>query len=259
MEHLLLNLEAPLMAFGAESVDFLGPIAPFPGAAMLAGLLGSALGWRRGRDAARLQELQDRLVFAARIDREPWGHAPWTDLQTARLSLKERGWTTAGRPQGREKSSPATLESPHLRRRDYHPDLRVTAAFRLQPAAAEPTLDDLTQALVRPARPLFLGRKSCPPMTRLLLGTSQGETVLAALLQVPLETEKGRNAPTLRVQYPPGEGCSDLAPEQPEEVLLADRRDWRAGRHSGRQPYCRARLPRDCFAPAQPTEEDSIR
>ena len=45
MEHLILRLEAPLMAFGGETIDNLGVVRRFPSASMLTGLLANALGW----------------------------------------------------------------------------------------------------------------------------------------------------------------------------------------------------------------------
>ena len=62
--------------------------------------LANALGWRRV-EAQRHQDLQDRLVFAARIDREPHRRLRMTDFQTAQLGGNDRGWTTrnrAGKP-----------------------------------------------------------------------------------------------------------------------------------------------------------------
>ena len=47
MRHLVLRLEAPLMAFGGETIDNLGIIRPFPAASMITGLFANALGWRR--------------------------------------------------------------------------------------------------------------------------------------------------------------------------------------------------------------------
>ena len=70
MRHLILRLEAPLMAFGGETIDNYGVVRPFPAASMLTGLLANALGWRR-IERKRHQQLQDHLVFASRIDREP--------------------------------------------------------------------------------------------------------------------------------------------------------------------------------------------
>ena len=61
MNHLILNLESPLMSFGGETIDNLGVIRWFPAVSMLTGLLANALGWRRV-DRERHQDLQDRLV-----------------------------------------------------------------------------------------------------------------------------------------------------------------------------------------------------
>ena len=47
MRHLILRLEAPLMAFGGETIDNYGVIRRFPSASMLTGLLANALGLRR--------------------------------------------------------------------------------------------------------------------------------------------------------------------------------------------------------------------
>ena len=95
MKHLILNLEAPLMAFGGETIDNYGVIRTFPAASMLTGMLANALGWRR-IERERHQRLQDRLVFAARIDREPHGRLSMRDFQTAQLGKDDKGWTTRG-------------------------------------------------------------------------------------------------------------------------------------------------------------------
>ena len=50
MEHLILGLESPLMAFGGETIDNLGVIRRFPSASMLTGLLANA--WAGGESSA---------------------------------------------------------------------------------------------------------------------------------------------------------------------------------------------------------------
>ena len=45
--HLILHLDAPLMAFGAPIVDQHGETGDVPLPSMIAGLLGNALGYRR--------------------------------------------------------------------------------------------------------------------------------------------------------------------------------------------------------------------
>ena len=129
MRHLIVSLESPLMAFGGETIDNYGVIRWFPSASMLTGLLANALGWRRiERD--RHQRLQDRLVFAARIDREPHGGLRIQDYQTALLYEDDQSWTTRGEPEGRNKSPsyqaipPSTRKSLTWQRyRDYFADM----------------------------------------------------------------------------------------------------------------------------------------
>ena len=117
MRHLILKLESPMMSFGGETIDNLGVIRPFPAASMLTGLFANALGWRR-TERERHQRLQDRLVFAARIDREPATGVRMTDYQTVKMAdtvdlyvQNNRwviGWTTRGTPETRAGALGAT-------------------------------------------------------------------------------------------------------------------------------------------------------
>ena len=253
MQHLILNLEAPLLAFGGETIDNYGVIRPFPAASMLTGLLANALGWRR-IEQQKHQQLQDRLVFAARIDREPAGNVRLTDFQTAQLGAEDKGWTTRGRPEGRA-GGPNTYKAPHLRHRDYYADMRVTVALRLTPADAEPTLDKLAAALQEPARPLFIGRKPCLPSRPLFGGLVEGDTALAALLNVPVA--RPQDAPPddcLRAQWPEGEGVvdADLAPNRPEPAMLTDQRNWISGLHGGGRYVHESRIPLAKFPQPNP-------
>ena len=111
MQHLILGLESPLMAFGGETVDNLGSSAGFPSASMITGLLANALGWRR-IERERHQRLQDRLVFASRIDREPAGGVRMTDFQTAQLGAMTRGGLPAAAPDERGRGSQYVQRSP---------------------------------------------------------------------------------------------------------------------------------------------------
>ena len=103
------------MSFGGETIDSLGVTRSFPSLSMLTGLFANALGLRRV-DREAHQRLQDRLVFAARIDREPAGDTRLRDFQTVQLRANDRGWTTHGVPQGRTGGA-ATYDSSHLRHR----------------------------------------------------------------------------------------------------------------------------------------------
>ena len=154
---LVVRLEAPLMAFGGVAVDQVGPVRDFPAASMLAGLIGNALGLRWS-DRGEHQAIQDRLIFAARRERE--GEV-LTDTQNAQLAKTDKGWTTSGQPEGR---AGATYDAPHRKTRDYHADLSVRVVLRLNPEEQTPTLDALAEAFDRPARPLFLGAQAMPAL-----------------------------------------------------------------------------------------------
>ena len=246
-KHLILNLEAPLMSFGGETVDNLGVIRPYPAVSMLTGLLANALGWRR-IERQRHQDLQDRLVFAARIDRESHGGLSMQDFQSAAINNTEQSWTTRGRPEGR---AGGTYQN-HLRYRDYHADMRATVALRLQPPDSDPALDDLGEALLEPARPLFIGRKPCLPSLPLFGGYSDGDTALEALLSVPLADELAAR-PTIRAQWPEGEGAKGA--ERSQSQMITDERNWVSGLHGGGRPIRQAAIEREKFATEQPRED----
>ncbi|MFJ5489297.1 type I-E CRISPR-associated protein Cas5/CasD, partial [Hansschlegelia beijingensis] len=139
-----------------------------------------------------------------------------------------RGWTTRGRPEGRAGGA-GTYASPHIRRRDYDCDMAVTVVLRLEPSDEAPTLYDVAAALMEPARPLFLGRKSCLPAGPIVpldpeRRFVEAETLAAALAGVPARE--------------PGDGRILLPEEDPEAPgdelrWITDARDWRSGVHAG--------------------------
>ena len=219
MRCLLLVLEAPLMSFGREMVDARGPVADFPAASMVTGLLANALGWRR-EQREHHAALQHRLRFAVRLDR---AGQRFTDFQTAQLAKNDAGWTTRGRREGREGDSYA---SPHIRLRDFTADACVALALTLNPATEPPTVDELATALRRPARPLFLGRKPCLPSRPLLHGVGDHEDLMEALSAIPAADDAARSS---MVQLP------DDTPGRPgdELRLITDERDWISGVHGG--------------------------
>jgi CRISPR system Cascade subunit CasD len=224
---LKLDLSAPMMAFGGIAIDHVGPTRDFPGASLLTGLFGNALGWR-WRDWEAHQGLQDRLVFASALVAE--GRVI-TDTQNAKLEKTDRGWTSWGAPEGRDGAS---YDAPHRRRRDYLCDAEVLVVCRLA-AGGAPDIEALAGALARPARPLFLGRKPCLPSRPILAGWVEGETAHAALI-VAL-SDPGPAMPA-RAQWPEGEG-----PAGSRRLDLADLRNWRSGLHGGARPIIEGQLP----------------
>lgn len=226
--HLLLRLQAPLIAFGGETIDNYGVIRRFPALSMVTGLLANALGYDRS-EADRHNRLQERLVMGTRLEVE--GNSV-TDFQTAQLGAKDEGWTTRGVPEGRAGGA-ATYESPHLRYRDYHADLHALIALRLRSETETPTLDDLASALDRPMRPLFVGRKPCLPTCRLFAGWCDAYDLLSALAAQPAEANV-----SLPAQWPEGEGV--LPGMHASE--LCDERNWLSGVHGGWRPVLEGRL-----------------
>ena len=242
MRHLLLNLESPLMAFGGEAIDNYGVIRSFPAASMLTGLFANALGWRR-IERERHQRLQYRLVFAARIDREPASGVRLRDFQTAQLSKDDKGWTTRGQPEGRAGGA-STYDAPHLRYRDYFADMRISVAVRLEPEDESPTLGELVGALCEPARPLFIGRKPCLPSAPLFADFIDAETTLDALLNHPVKNE-GAERGDVRLLWPSGEGAPEVAPNR--DYMVTDERNWVSGLHGGGRLVFEGTRPRDEF------------
>ena len=237
------------MAFGGETVDSFGVIRPFPAASMLTGMLANALGWRR-IDREHHQGLQDRLVFAARIDQEPSGGLSMQDFQSATINNTQQGWTTRGYPEGRGGGAYQN----HLRYRDYFADMIVTVALRLDPVDGEPTLEVLANALREPARPLFIGRKPCLPSGQLFAGFIDGDTALTALVSWPIARVTD-NASPVRALWPEGEGMADIDPNQ--RHMLTDQRNWVSGLHGGGRTVCEGLLDREQFPPG-PTEPTSL-
>ena len=223
---LVLRLEAPLLAFGGVTIDQMGVTRDFPAASMLTGLLANALGWER-TEWKKHQALQDRLVFASRWERSG-EQGVLTDTQNARLAASDKGWTTWGKPEGRDGAS---YGAPHRRYRDYHPDACVITTLRLDPENDEPSLGDLAAALDRPARPIFIGRKPCLPSAPLRqCDDIVAPTAYEALLKVP--ADEGCQREGMRALWPFGEGPDD-GPEVHRVIDLPDLRNWRTGLHGG--------------------------
>jgi CRISPR system Cascade subunit CasD len=228
MDVLLLRFDAPLMSFGAVVVDQHHPTWRFPGVAMLAGLLGNALGWDH-RETNRLQALQGRLRFAVRWDAEP---EPLTDYQTVDLGqdfLVNTGWTTRGRREDRGKGAATT--GTHIRFREHWANGVATLVLALD-GEGEPSLAALEQALRFPARPLFLGRKPCLPAAPLVIGRRQAAGVKAALETEPLADIGPRRRPARIPALWPLEDGRDTQTEE-----RYDQRDWANNLHRGAQRY----------------------
>jgi CRISPR system Cascade subunit CasD len=238
MDILILRLDAPLMSFGAAIIDNRGVTHDYPPMSLLTGLLGNALGYDH-RDTGRLQRLQERLVYAACRNTDG---TRMTDFQTVDLGqdhLSGKGWTTRGRVEQRAGGS--AREATHIRTRDYLVDAVFTVALSLRPADEAPSCADLADALLFPARPLFIGRKSCIPAEPLLLESTSGESLLEALQRARPPRMRPRRGNSAAAWWPAGVEDS-RAEHAAVEMVVTDERDWKNQIHGGQRLICRGEL-----------------
>ena len=194
MKALILRLDAPMMSFGTVMVDQHGFIDRFPATSMLCGLIANALGWQHS-DFDQLQKLQTRITYAARWDVRPQrivdyhtvdlGQPKMIGYANREKSGPSGGWTTKGSVEWR---GGASKLSTHERYRHYWIDGLMSVALALKDEGV-PNLDAVQLALNKPARPLFLGRKTCLPARPLLDPQTpmvEGDNVLSILRQVPI-------------------------------------------------------------------------
>lgn len=217
-----------MISFGAPIVDNRGVIQEHPPLSMLTGLIGNALGYRHG-EFDRLQSLQERIRFAARCDRPG---EQFTDFQTVDLGqdfMTKAGWTTRGEREDRRGGSAS--EGTHLRYRQYLAGSRYTVALTLRLSGSSPDLDSVEEALQRPERPLFIGRKACLPSAPLLAGRTEADDVLAALQQWPA-AEIVSGGGRMEAWWPAdlGEPVRDA-----RELSVRDKRDWTNQVHTGQR------------------------
>lgn len=230
MQCLMLRFDAPLMSFGGVLVDQNNRTERFPGRAMLTGLIANALGWHHG-DTEALNELQSRIEYAARWDVPP---TPLRDYHTVDLGqshLIQPGWTTHGIPEHRE-GGDAAKKGTHQRYRHYWADGVMTLALALR--GGSPGLDAIATALKLPARPLFLGRKTCLPARELVLGLCEAADTLSALKLEPRDPRTQPETERFEACWPPG--CEDSQMEARQRENHTDERNWRIQAHVGLRP-----------------------
>lgn len=223
MSVLLLRLAAPLQSWGTSSRFTRRNTDRAPSKSGIIGLLAAAGGRRRTdpiEDLVRLQ-VGVRIEQPGQIER---------DFQTARPV---------------DGSAPLPLSY-----RFYLSD----AVFLVAVEGDDGLLEGLRDAVRQPVFPLYLGRRSCPPTGRLLLGLREG-TISDALRQVEWQasawTQKQHRGPDVRLDTvtdcPPDTPGSDLVRDEP---LSFDPRH----RHYGWRPVVRApvTIPNPSYTPPMP-------
>jgi CRISPR system Cascade subunit CasD len=229
MRVVVLRFDAPLVSFGAPAIDQNGVVQAFPALSMLTGLLANALGWDH-RDMDDLERLQDRLRYAARVDRsgEPLVDYQTVDLGAAWMLPEKAGWTTGGVIARR---GGASGEGTHQRYRHYQADSLHTVALTVD-GFGPPSPDDIAAAVRAPARPLFIGRKCCLPAAPVLVDVLDAPSLLYVLASVP-RAKRSNSGPLAAVWWDADEGPASF--EGSRVLRVSDERDWRNRVHVGRR------------------------
>lgn len=227
MDVLILRFNAPLMAFGGVAVDQINVTDWFPSPSMLAGLFGNALGYEH-KDFEKLQRLQERIEFSARWDVEPERLVDYHTVNLGQEKMVYDGWTTRGKPEHRAGGSAS--EGTHIRLRHYLANGVMTVAATLTGDDA-PSTAQLGAAIQQPARPLFIGRKTCLPSTPLagLDSLVKADNTLSALKRVPRHP-RAKPKPKMSACWPVSADVPDNAEVRPVYGL----RDWSNQIHAGR-------------------------
>ena len=224
--YLILQLDAPMVSYGNVAVDVYRPTDTFPGRSMLTGMIANAMGWRR-RDHDLLDRLQEHIRYAARVDSKKIERM--TDFQTVALGEHDQAWTTNGRPEGRAGNWRSYTGS-ELRYPDYLVESSTVVALTVEHLADDlPTVDDMNLAIRWPARPLFIGRKSCFPSSMMSRGTLLAECATEAIHQY---------SPPHAVDGHPIQWDEDAFHESvvnTRERWVSDMRDWANQVHTGRR------------------------
>ncbi len=186
MSVLALRLGGPLQSWGgSQRLDRYRRTEPFPTKSAVVGLLAAALGRTRSESVEDITGLR----FGVRGDRPGEVIRDFHTLSSL-FDEKRRFAPEGGRLPTASGSYRPTAASTHVTERFYLTDACFVAGLE----GEMPVLEKLDEALRRPAFPLFLGRRSCPPDHPIRLGIHEG-TLLEALSIIPWQPGAGREEP----------------------------------------------------------------
>lgn len=153
----LLRLEAPLQAWGDRSRFEIRSTNDYPTQSGITGLIACALGHSQEVPLGELANLE----IAVRIDDAGEVIRDFQTVGVGDPKTRRGGWVSA---EGKVTTGEAKLST-----RYYLSDSYFTAAV----GHPDPNLlDEIARALHRPKWVLYLGRKSCPPSSPVLIGAS---------------------------------------------------------------------------------------
>jgi CRISPR system Cascade subunit CasD len=220
-----MRLEAPLMSFGAPIVDNIGTIQAFPSLSQLCGMLANALGYYHS-EFDSLNTLQSQLLYSVCCLQSG---EKITDYQTVDLGqnfMIDRGWTTKHQLEVRAGGS---SKGTHIRNRDYWANASFLVAIKFKSENDSLKIADIAEALQRPARPLFIGRKCCIPSTKLFEALVESDSTLAAIESYVSNT-LGHHG-----EFEVWSSEIGLNEADYEETMVTDERDWENQIHVGQR------------------------
>jgi CRISPR system Cascade subunit CasD len=210
------------MALQGPRIDGEPQSLPIPTRSLLTGMFGSALGFGRG-DHERLQALQDNMHVGVVVHRNG---VEINDYQIADLGKSHmRGpmWSSGTSIAERTGSQ---IEGLRQQQRPYRADADMTAVVETRVGILI-TAEQILAALDQPVHPLFIGRTSCPPASRLAGHIFDAPSLEVATLKVA-QDHPGEI-------YLPAEAATPSWGDLP--LSIPGRRDWASFRHAGADLY----------------------
>ena len=222
MQFFTIRFSAPLMALQGPRIDGEPQSLPIPTRSLITGLFGSALGFGRG-DHGKLQNLQDNMHVAVVVHRNGVEIHDYQIADLGKSHMRGPMWSSGTSIAEREGSQIAGLRQ---QQRPYRADADMTAVIEIRDGSSI-TAEQIVAALDQPARPLFFGRTSCPPASRLAGDIFEASSLEAATLKV------ARDHPG--EIYLPAEAATPSWGDLP--LSIPGRRDWTSFRHAGSDLY----------------------
>lgn len=170
MGYLLLKLTAPLQSWGTDSKHAWRKTGSEPSKSGVVGLLAAALGRRRTEPVDDLAQ----FGMAVRLDQQGLYERDYQTAKCRRFDKDTQRWTT----KKEEKNAWVT-------QRFYLAD----ALFVVGLEVPDERVEELSEALLSPAFPLYLGRRSCPPSQKILLASGRGP-MLEQLHAIPWQATR---------------------------------------------------------------------
>lgn len=174
---LIIKLDGPMQAWGGHTYEDFRPSHLFPTRSGLLGLIGACLGLDR-KDTAGQSHLADSLDFTVRSDQVAVCAA--RDSMPPKQPLKLPDFHTV---LDARKVDGSTNKFPVVSRREYLFDAVFTVAIGVR-ADSSITIEQLTNAVQRPAYTPSLGRRSCPvarPLYESMVDAADGRDALSGV------------------------------------------------------------------------------